>query len=64
VTIIDPHLRAEDDYPVFVQAKERQLLVRTADNTTEHIRLQPPLHMVTGAHRGQRLALRGRLLAG
>ena len=32
VTIIDPHLRAEEDYAVFAEAKARQLLVRSADN--------------------------------
>ena len=34
VTIIDPHLRAEDDYAVYAKAKERNLLVRTADNSS------------------------------
>ena len=34
VTIIDPHLRAEEDYAVFAEAKARQLLVRSADNAS------------------------------
>ena len=46
VTIVDPHLRAEDDYTVFAQAKARQLLVRTADSTTGHMGLQSPLDRV------------------
>jgi hypothetical protein len=29
VTIIDPHLRAEDDFAVYAAAKEQGLLVRT-----------------------------------
>ena len=34
VTIIDPHLRAEDDYAVYAAAKEQSLLVRKADNSS------------------------------
>ena len=34
VTIVDPHLRADEDFHVFAKAKEQQLLVRTADNTS------------------------------
>ena len=34
MTIIDPHLRAEDDFAVYAAAKERGLLVRKADNSS------------------------------
>ena len=34
VTIIDPHLRAEDDFSVYAAAKEQGLLVRKADNSS------------------------------
>ena len=34
VTIIDPHLKADSDYPVFEEAKQRNLLVLKEDNAT------------------------------
>eukprot|EP00966_Prymnesium_polylepis_P113078 2615295-Prymnesium_polylepis.1 len=33
VTIVDPHLKADDDYPTFAEAKARNLLVLNEDNS-------------------------------
>ena len=33
VTIVDPHLKRDDDYYVYKEAKNRDLLIKKSDNT-------------------------------